>query len=187
MQQGLKTRLLDDTLTYDGTQLAPLWIYKNYDIQGDAMVSFIGPSDLSLRNMVDVEDIKAKRAIFSQKMVHFIGEFFDLDLEKTVYRQRILMVLMKEVLEAQLNRLLTRSGDDLYDGDAKITVSIATLSNVSTLIHAGVNISSEGTPVKTKALNDYNIEPRPFAHEVLDRFREELESCWLARCKVRSV
>jgi uncharacterized protein len=185
--QNFQVRLLNEPLTYDGTQLAPLWIYKNYDIQGSSMVSFIGPADLMLRNMVDVEDIKAKKPIYSTKMVHFLGEFFDLDLEKTVYRQRLLMVIIKEVLEVQLNRLLRREGDDIFDGDAKISVSIATLSQVSTLIHAGVNISSENTPVKTKALNDYHIEPRAFAQEVLDVFKQELQSSWMARCKVRSV
>ena len=182
-----QVRFLEETFTYDGTQLAPLWIYKNYDIQGHALVSFIGPADVTLKHMVDVEDIKTQSPIYSQSMVHFLGEFFELDLEKTVFRQRLLMATAKEVLEKKIQRVLDRKGDDIYDGDAKLSVSIATLSSLSTLIHAGINISSRNTPVKTKGLEDYDIPPAAFAKEVLETFKEELESIWLARCKVRSV
>lgn len=182
-----QVRFLEETLKYDGTQLSPLWIYKNYDIQGNALVSFIGSADVTLKNMVDVADIKAQSPIYSESMVHFLGEFFDLDLEKTVFRQRLLMATAKEVLEKKMNRVLHRQGDDIYDGDAKLSVSIATLSSLSTLIHAGVNISSRNTPVKTKGLEDYDVPPVAFAKEVLEIFKRELESSWLARCKVRSV
>ena len=183
----LRIHFLEEMLTYDGTQLAPLWIYKQCNIQGNAVVSFIGPADVSLKHMVDVEDIKAQSPIYSESMVHFLGEFFDLDLEKTVFRQRLLMAIVKEVLEKKIQRVLSRQGDDIYDGDAKLSVSIATLSSLSTLIHAGINISSRNTPVKTKGLEDYDVSPIAFSKEVLEAFKRELESSWLARCKVRSV
>ncbi|MBI3017797.1 MAG: DUF366 family protein [Deltaproteobacteria bacterium] len=182
-----QVRFLEEALKYDGTQLAPLWIYKNYNIQGNALVSFIGPADVPLKHMVDVEDVKAQSPIYSESMVHFLGEFFDLDLEKTVFRQRLLMATVKEVLEKKISRVLSRQGDDVYDGDAKLSVSIATLSSLSTLIHAGINISSRNTPVKTKSLADYDVAPHAFAKEVLELFKKELESSWLARCKVRPV
>ncbi len=182
-----QTLFLEQTLKYDGTQLAPLWMYKHYDIQGNAMVSFIGPADVTLKHMVDVEDIKAQSPIYSESMVHFLAEFFDLDLEKTVFRQRLLMATVKEILEKKIHRVLDRQGDDIYDGDAKLSVSIATLSTLSTLIHAGINVSSRNTPVKTKGLLDYDVPPAAFAKEVLAAFKKELESSWLARCKVRSV
>lgn len=185
--QVFKTLFIQEKITYDGRQLSPLWIYKKVHLQGNAMVSFIGPCDVPLQNMVDIEDVKSKSPIFSESMVHFIGEFFDLDLEKTVYRQRLLMVNIKELLERRLKRVLSRQGDDLYDGPSKLTVSIATLSSVSTLIHAGINISSKNTPVSTQGLEDYDIPPETFAKEVLSIFTSELETSWLARCKVRPV
>lgn len=182
--KSISILFLEKSLKYNGTELSPLWIYKNYDLQGDAVISFIGPAELDTRTMVDMEDIKAGDRIYSESMVHFIGEFFDLDLEKTVFRQRLLMAIMKEVLEKKIGRILTRSGDDIYDGDCKLSVSIATLSQTSTLIHAGINVFSNNTPVKTKGLFDYDIEPTGFAKEILNKFKEELESSWLARCKV---
>ncbi|MBI4040634.1 MAG: DUF366 family protein [Deltaproteobacteria bacterium] len=183
--KGFEVHWVDEKLTYDGTQLSPLWIYKNFNLCGDAMVSFEGPADVSLHHMVDLEDVKAKRPIFSQSMVHFLAEFFDLDLEKTVYRQRLLIVIVKEILEAQLGRLLQRKGDDIYDGQAKLSVSIATLSQVSSLIHAGINVISEGTPIPTRGLKEYQMDPKAFAKAVLTRFQEELQNSWFARCKVR--
>jgi hypothetical protein len=55
---------------------------------------------------------------------------------------------------------------------------------VSALIHAGINISSRNTPVPTRGLADYGIEPRAFAEEILAAYAAECESAWRARCKV---
>lgn len=183
----LSTLFLEKKLKYTGLELSSLWIYKNTDIQGDAVVSFIGPAELDSETMVDMEDVKANDRIYSESMVHFLGEFFDLDLEKTVYRQRLLMVLIKEALEKRIGEILSRKGDDIYDGDSKLTVSIATSSPTSTLIHAGINVLSQNTPVKTRGLFDYDVEPSSFAKEILKEFKQEIESSWLARCKVIGV
>src|SRR6478672_598059 len=91
-------------LTYDGRQLAPHWIYRQHDLLGDAVVAFRGACDVKLTEMVDIEDVKASAPIYSPQMVHFIAEFFDLDLEKTVYRQRLLIVTAKEYLEEKLDQ-----------------------------------------------------------------------------------
>jgi hypothetical protein len=185
---GEKTKL-----AYDGFQLAPHWIYRQHDLLGDAIVAFRGPCEVHLSEMVDIEDVKAQAPISSQEMVHFIVEFFDLDLEKAVYRQRLLIVTAKEYLEELLQEKVTRRGDDLYvnrpqDGKpGKLSVSIATSSPVSTLIHTGFNVISEGTPVTTVGLNDLQIDPNAFAQAVLDRYTAEVADIWEARCKVRPV
>lgn len=199
--KGVQTKFIPKRIPYNGTQLSPHWIYKNFDICGDALVSFIGPADVSLKQMVDLEDVKSKSPIYSEEMLHFIAEFFDTDLEKTIYCQRLLMVIIKECLEKRLSRhpsnsrhsresgnpKLSRKGDDLYDGKKKLTVSIATASAISTLIHAAINISSRNTPVLTAGLSDYRISPRPFAHEVMSAFEKEFKSVSVARCKVKPV
>ncbi|MEI6044232.1 MAG: DUF366 family protein [Chloroflexota bacterium] len=179
--------------TYDGLQLAPHWIYRQHDLLGDAIVAWQGACDVRLSEMVDIEDVKANAPIYSSHMVHFIAEFFDLDLEKTVYRQRLLITTAKEYLEAHLAQQVVRSGDDLYlqrpqDGQrGKLSVSIATSSPTSTLIHTGFNVVSEGTPVPTVGLSDLGIEAESFAQTVLKRYTDEVADIWLARCKVRAV
>ena len=89
----------------------------------------------------------------------------------------------------RLNRRLggpqvRRDGADLYDGSHKLTVSVASVSPVSALIHAGINISSHNTPVPTRGLADYGIEAREFAEDLLAAYSEECASAYRSRCKV---
>src|SRR5690242_21514731 len=132
--------IADRQITYDGRQLAPHWIYRQLNMKGNATVAFIGPCRVELSEMVDIEDVKQSAPIFSPLMLHVIAELFDGDLHQTVYRQRLLIVTAKELLETLTDRQVTRKGDDLYlprsDGSpGKLSVSIATASPTSTLIH----------------------------------------------------
>lgn len=189
----LQTQFIADRqITYDGHQLAPHWIYRQCDLMGNAAVAFVGPCELDLSEMVDIEDVKNVAPIYSPLMLHVIAEFFDGDLHQTVYRQRLLIVTAKEMLERQVDRPITRKGDDLYlprlDGQpGKLSVSIATSSVTSTLIHTGFNIETEGTPVLTVGLAELGIDAPAFADELLRRYAAEVQDIWLARCKVRSV
>lgn len=179
---------VDKTITYDGTQLSSLWAYKNFALQGDSIVAFIGPCDVKLSEMVDQEDVLAGAFIYSECMVHFIIEHFDLDLEKTITRQRLLVAIMRETLcKLGAPQQLHRKGDDLYLTSRKASVSIATLSPVSSMIHTGVNISSRNTPVPAVGLADIAIEPVAFAQQVIAAYRREIEGILMARCKVRGV
>ena len=38
----MHTKLIEKEIKYIGSQLAPHWIYKNFKLQGDAIVAFIG-------------------------------------------------------------------------------------------------------------------------------------------------
>ncbi len=183
----METIFIEETIRYTGKELKSHFAYRNFNITGDSLVAFTGGCEVKIDDLVDLADAKRNDGIFSEEMLHFIGEFFDDDLEKTILRQRLLMSIIKDEVEARTKLLLMRVGDDVYDGGSKLTVSIATASPVSTLIHAAVNIISDGTPVKTKGLNDYGIEAKPFAEAILNRFKKELEGIRIARCKVRGV
>lgn len=182
----------DRVITYDGHQLAPHWIYRTFNRMGDAAVAFVGPCHVDLSEMVDIEDVKAHAPIASPKMLHIIAEFFAIDLHTTVYRQRLLIVRAKELLETMTERKVTRKGDDLYlprlDGDSgKLSVSIATASVTSTLIHTGFNVETEGTPVPTVGLAELGVDPVEFGTELLAQYAAEIDDIWMARCKVRAV
>lgn len=186
-------------LKYDGTQLSSLFAYRNFSVQGDSILGFRGECEVLLEEMVDLADVKEKAFIYSTDMIHFIVEFFVLDLEKAVLYQRTLTAIVKETLETLLasNEVnesasgklipIVRKGDDLYIDKKKLSVSIATLSPVSSMIHFGINVSSDKTPVPTLGLQDLGIEANSFAIEVLDRFATEVESIYMAKCKVRGV
>jgi uncharacterized protein len=184
----LTTRFIADEIKYTGEQLRSLWAYRTFGILGDSAVSFIGPCEIKPEAMVDLEDVLSHSEIRGSRMLHFIGEHFDNDLALAVARQRLLICLMQEEIHARLGRpLLRRDGDDLYDGARKLSISIATVSPVSTLIHAALNIQTEGVPVPACGLAEYDIEPAAFAEKILARYRDEIESMSRARCKVRPV
>lgn len=181
-------KYVDKLIDYDGTQLSSLWAFKNFNLQGDSIVAFRGKCDVKLDKMVDMADVLANDNIYSEDMLSFIVEFFDLDLEKTIYKQRMLITIIKEILEKQFQITIPREGDDLYYQSGKLTVSIATLSPVSSMIHTGINISSLNTPVKTAGLSDLGItDIEQQATKILAAYKSEIESIQMARCKVRGV
>jgi len=185
----MKTLFVKETMKYDGSQLAPHFIYKNFNLMGDSIISFIGPCEVKLSEMVDIEDVVNNEPIYSEKMLHFICEIFNADLIRGVYMQRLLVTTIKEQLEQKYNQLVVRSGDDLFKNDGKLSVSIATKSPTSVLIHTALNITTDNTPVKTAGLQtDFNItDIEKFAKEVLNAYNEEVNDIYLATTKVRGV
>lgn len=174
---------ISQRINYNGSQIESLWAYKKFGIKGDSIVAFIGGCNIPFAKMVDEEDKCLKSKIYSRLMLHFIIEHFETGLERAILKQRLLAAIVKDVL----GKSIKRDGDDLYDGDAKLSISIATISPVSTKIHFGINIDSRGTPVKTKGLKDYRIEPKPFAVEVMRRYIAEMEGIKQARYKTNWV
>ncbi len=184
----MKTLFIDDEVKYIGSQLAPHWIYKNYKIQGDCIVAFIGECDVNLVEMVDIEDVINNEPIYSKLMLSFITEQFNIDLVEGVFRQRLLISCIKEELES-LGYKILRNGDDLFFENKKLSVSIATKSLTSVLIHTGVNILSEGAPIPVSGLkSELGIDNvKEFAKNVMKRYSEEIDDIILATTKVRGV
>ncbi len=184
----MKTLFIDEEIKYIGSQLAPHWIYKNFKIQGNAIVAFCGECEVKLTEMVDIEDVINNEPIYSKYMLSFISEQFNIELVEGVFRQRLLICCIKEALEARGFKV-RRSGDDLFVDDKKLSVSIATKSVTSVLIHTGVNILSEGAPIAVSGLeSDMGIKNiKEFAVDVMERYAEEIDDIVLASTKVRGV
>jgi hypothetical protein len=185
---AIHVMLVPVKIAYTGEQLRSHWAYRSFDIIGDSAVAFVGPCDVRPEFMKDVEDLKASSRIYSEEMLHFIVEHFSCALDTALLRQRLLMAIMAENLNRRAHGggPVTRTGSDLYDGRLKLTVSIASVSPVSALIHAGINVSSRNTPVATRGLTDYGVEPGAFAQEVLAGYSAECEGLLRARCKVKA-
>lgn len=184
----MHTKLIEKEIKYIGSQLAPHWIYKNFKLQGDAIVAFIGECEVALTEMVDIEDVINNEPIYSKSMLSFITEQFNVNLVEGVFTQRLLICIIKELLEER-GIFVVRNGDDLMIDGRKLSVSIATKSTTSILIHTGLNIVSEGAPVKASGLtSELGItDIKEFALEVMKRYSEELEDINLASTKVRGV
>lgn len=184
----MKTLFIDKEIKYIGSQLAPHWIYKNFKIQGDAIVSFCGECEVKLTEMVDIEDVINNEPIYSKYMLSFITEQFNVELVEGVFRQRLLICCIKEALEKR-GFVVRRSGDDLFVNDKKLSVSIATKSLTSVLIHTGVNIISDDAPIPVSGLeSDLGIKDiKEFASEVMQNYCDEIDDIVLASTKVRGV
>jgi hypothetical protein len=186
----MKTKWLKQTEKYDGTQLRSLYAYLEHGILGDSVVAWTGPCDVSFEHMVDGEDLLQRSSIRGSKMLHFIIEIFDQDLMSGVLLQRLFAGIVRDVLwEISPLRALeiSRQGDDLYWKKKKLSISIATSSPISTLVHFAINVSSKGTPVETAGLEDLKVPVQNFAKECLQNLKNEYESCQTATWKVRPV
>ena len=184
----MQVKFIDKEIKYEGYQLAPHWIYKNFNIQGDATVAFIGECDVKLEEMVDIEDVINNEPIYSKSMLNFISEQFNIGLVEGVLRQRLLICKIKEALEKRGFKII-RNGDDLFFDNKKLTVSIATKSTTSVLIHTGINIISSGAPINASGLTeDMQItDIKDFAIDILKEYSNELDDIVRASTKVRGV
>jgi hypothetical protein len=182
----MQTRWIGKRIGYDGSQLRAHWILRQTGITGDALVGFRGPCAVSPAEIADIADV-AGPGIAGADMVHFVAELFDDgDLERAVLRQRLLSALACEALQRLAPRVrLVRSGDDLWLGRRKLSISIATKSPVSTLIHFAVNVTVRGVPVAAASLQQIGVAPLRFGKTLLRAFAAECASIEAARCKVR--
>lgn len=186
----MQTKFVEEEIKYTGSELSPHWIYKKLNLCGDAIVAFIGECEVKLSEMVDIEDVLNNEPIYSKKMLHFIVEHFNSSLTEAVLRQRLLVSIAKEVIESQRGDIkIKRDGDDLFFKDGKLSVSIASKSITSTLIHFGMNIFSEGTPVKASGLTtDMGLTNiKNIAQDIIERYNCENEEIIKAISKVRGV
>lgn len=184
----MHTKFIDREIKYTGEELAPHWIYKNFHLQGDSIVAFCGECEVKLTEMVDIEDVINNEPIYSKNMLSFIVEHFNIGLVEGVTRQRLLICIIKEALENKGTKVI-RSGDDLFVEGRKLSVSIATKSLTSVLIHVGINIDPTGAPVDAVGLDyleilDKSFDIYAFAKEIMIKYSQELDDIILASTKV---
>ncbi len=182
----MKKLFISKKIKYDGSQLRPLFAYEDHKILGDSIVSWMGPCDITLEHMVDLEDKIENSKICGDEMLHFIIEIFGKDLTAGVALQRLFASIAKDSLESLTSQKLVREGDDIYSHDKKnkLSISIASRSAVSTMIHFAMNIVNKGTPVSTLSLQDLKVDPTMLAEQLMQSFTKEFESVITATKKV---
>ena len=150
-------KFMDQEHNYTGRELRSHFIRTFTGIKDDGIVAFIGRADVVPRKMVDLEDRERDDHIESARMLHFIGEFFGIGLREMNYRLRLFIEDMRYVINHSRDigvSPIHRDGDDLYQGNQKLSVAIATISPVSALFHFGVNIDPTGAPVPAVGLDE---------------------------------
>ncbi|RKY21394.1 MAG: DUF366 domain-containing protein [Planctomycetota bacterium] len=183
----MRVVLLSDDCAYDGLQLSTAFVDTHAAGGGDVLLGFEGEADVPPEHMVDLEDAEAGDGISSPRMAHFILEHRDLGLTAGVLAQRLFMRLMADWICRRAGAAIEVRGDDLFLRGRKLSVSIATPSPRGVLIHAAVNVHTEGTPLPTAGLSELRIPAREFLVAVGDAYHEEIESVRHAEKKVRPV
>ncbi len=180
---------LQEPLVYDGTQLRSGFAPDRCEAEGSCVLAWIGPCHVEGENLVDLADRDAGETIVATSMLHVIVEHPGAGIEIITLRQRLLVEAARISVEEQADppRRLLRKGDDIFDGEAKLSVSVATTSPVSGLIHLGINIDGTGAPVKTLSLTEMGIAPEGFARRLFCRYNDELQMVRTACGKVRPV
>ena len=184
----MQTLASDSIIPYVGTNLRSGWIRETFGLEGEALVAWRGPCHVATADLVDLEDVAAGAEIHAAMMLHFMAEHPGDDLLVTACRQRLLVAEALEVLRRLgPDTRLEREGDDLYSGGRKLTVSIATSSPVSGLIHFGVNLDPAGAPVPAVGLTEIGVDPVGFTQRLLAAYAQEMAGIEKARHKVREV
>jgi hypothetical protein len=138
-------------------------------------------------DLVDLEDRALGHTVAGDRMLHFIVEIFELDMPGIVFAQRLLCTIVKDSVGAAGGATIRRDGDDLFVGKGKLSVSVATVSPVSGLIHLGLNITTSGVPVEAACLEDLGIDAAELARAILSAFAAEVDGAMGAAKKVRPV
>jgi hypothetical protein len=179
-------KIIDHPLRYSGRELRSGWVREATGLEGDAAAGFVGECEVANEDLVDMDDMNAGEYIRSKIMAHVIIEHPGCRIAEAVLRQRILVCILCERL-AERGVVTRRDGDDVYVKDRKLTVSIAAPSRSSSLIHTGINVDPEGSPVPAVGLAELGVDARDLLDELLTAYGRELAGCAHAQRKVRPV
>lgn len=183
----MKIVALEHEQEYDGTQLCSAFVERHAPGDGERMLLFEGLADVPVEHLVDTEDAEAERPIYSPRMAHVIVAHPDMALDRAVLAQRLLGRLAADWIGAHSGQHVTVRGDDLYLGASKLSVSVATRASRGSLIHFGVNVDTEGTPLPTAGLRELRLPAREFLRALGRLYADELASAAHAERKVRPV
>jgi len=179
-------------LDYDGSQIEPLWAYRALGVQGDSIVYFQGGMRVSRERLVDAGELRESEIavpISAKDALHIIVEHFDdPGLRLAYHRQRLLVNAAKERIIDATGVHVKRKASDLYVGDRKLSVSVATASASSSKIHLGINVSSEGAPrgVRIVGLAEMGVEDAlDLGRKISMSYAEEIEGIEEDICKTR--
>ena len=180
-----------DRMDYDGSQLHHAFAYEQAKVLGATICYFRGSADVK-EHLVDLEDSLADDFIKSKEMWHFIIEIPEATITEMVVWQRLFISMCIDNLRKECKNpcMVQRMGDDIKVGLRKLSVSIATLSRFSGLIHVGININvGEGCPVSAIGLDDFTEDEYSsiFGEDIATIFVKEYNDIKNATFKVIEV
>ncbi|MCX7675623.1 MAG: DUF366 family protein [Bdellovibrionaceae bacterium] len=183
----LETKFLSAVCeVYDGSQLEVGRNFRQHGLLGSSVIAWIGPCDVAREHMIDGEDWREKKAIQADKMLHFVGELFHVDIVAGILLTRLMASQLAEIVKGigDSRGSFIRKGDDVYSSDGKkLNVSIVTQKGHRVLFHFGINVGAQGAPVPVLGLEDLGISAPQFAAQMLYWVKAEWEDIFRASYK----
>ncbi|MCK5832350.1 DUF366 family protein [bacterium] len=173
---NMKFKILSTPRDLTGEEMAPHWAYRNFGLLGDSIVALRGNFNVPSEKWMDIEAIIHCRDVYQADMLHFVIEHFQSSIREMMMRQYILLSIVEEKLlhrmEETENRLV-RLGDDLFDGENRLTVTSANVTPVSAKFYLGIYLDSEANN-GIRGLKSYNVKALEFAELVINQYRAEM-------------
>jgi len=198
------------TINYNGDQLRSQFNYELTKHAGDSIIAFFGEMNVSKDHMVDIEDVVNNDFIYSPSAINFIIELFDVSMESTALYQMAFMRIIHDVITQYMDiqrkqgskseegykyGKIDLDGDDLFcirdfSPPRKLSVSIATKSILSGLIHVGLNVTvNERVPVLAAGLGElFSADEICYLVQTIQsQFAQFVEDIKRRKVKVRGV
>lgn len=176
-------KFVEEKRPLSGDEMLPHWALRNFDMLGDSIVSFIGDFKVPPEKWIDIESMMHGNNFPDTEMLHFVVEHFESTLQEAVLRQSLLVSILEEKLLHRIQsngHRLTRLGDDLFDGENRLSITAVGSTLVSTKIHVGVFTKSPG--LRFHGLADYKVIPEELSEVVVCQYCAEMrrlaEKAW---------
>ena len=180
----MQYKILKEKRPLSGDEMLPHWAYRNFGLLGDSIVAFIGEFKVPPERWIDLESIMHDRRLPDTDMLHFVVEHFDNNLREGMLRQYVLVSILEEKLLHRIpndGHKLVRLGDDLFDGENRLSITAAGCTLVSVKLHMGIYLEA-GPARGVHGLGAYGVDPMELADVVISQYRTEMrrlsEKAW---------
>lgn len=182
----MKSRVLKEKLSLTFEKMRPHWAYKEFGLLGDSIVAFCGPFEIPPDEWIDLGNIVHGEVIPPGDMLHFVIEHFGSSLQEAVLRQFVLVSILEEKLLHRIDtdHRLVRLGDDIFDGENRLSITAAGITPVSVKLHLGVFLD-DNVEERVRGLSAFAIAPLELADILILQYRAEMrrlsEKAWRSR------
>ncbi|MGE4170652.1 MAG: DUF366 family protein [Candidatus Margulisiibacteriota bacterium] len=159
----MKRLFIEQSITYDGSQLRPGWFADRYGVQGDVIAAFYGPGTVRIGT--------EKPFVSSQPMLHFLIEHAQVNPRELMLMQRTLMMQML----AYLGKGFTRKQNTLFVLDMPVGYSEIHYTPIASLIHVCYFLEPQFDQ-GLAGLTFMNINHRDFLFKLFEDYGQSMQT-----------
>jgi hypothetical protein len=170
----MKSFFVDGQLQYTGSQLRPNWPKERFGIDGDCIVSFLGPTAL-IEPGKSENDVSENQILIEKMMLHFIVEHFAVTAREIILLHQLFLSLAVELLGAQVYRRI----NNLYSDARQLSICKIRAGNPSSLFHLGLHLDQEQS-THSIGLNQLRVPPQALSLKLMNSYSQESRAIFSA-------